>query len=126
MFIKLNTQRVAQKVNVTGMIEPRKLYTLFYEGERQGEWRYTGQLPSISREELNFTDNYKQFYHKLELKEDDIELVWFIKNHCRDLKAGLLVEIDDEAKQTAVLKIQEGLMELHFYLWQSVPTERQR
>ena len=106
------------EVNVTGMIEPRKLYTLFYEGGRQGEWRYTGQLPSISREGgLNFTDNYKQFYHKLELKEDDIELVWFIKNHCRDLKAGLLVEIDDEARaEKEAVKIQEDV-DLRFYLY---------
>lgn len=103
--------------NVSGYYEPRKPFPLKFVGGR-GEWRYSPVMPGVDANgNPIFTESCKIFSEVEYVRENDIELAYFLLNHNPSVKSGRITIVDDEADAQKKVDSFSDDLDLRFHLY---------
>lgn len=115
--VKFYDQNGARTQNVSGHWEPRKPFPLKFTGGR-GEWRYTPTMPGLDKNgQPMFTESCKIMSEICYVREDEIELAYFLINHNPSVKSGRIKIIDDEKDAQEKADSYSDDLDLRYHLY---------
>lgn len=116
--VKLLDPRGKKITNVSGYYEPPKIFPIELIGGVQGDYRYTDRMPMKDKEgNPQFSDSRRHIKHILELKEDEIELAYFLVTYNNQIRNGRISILDDEVEATKIVAKEAENLGLRFYLF---------
>jgi len=117
-LIQLEDKKGRVTYNVSGYWEPTKIFPMELVGGLQGEYRYTAVMPTLDdKGNPKFSDSRQHVKHILELREDQIELAYFLLTHNNQVRRGRIKIIDEEADALAIATKEAQGIELKHYLF---------